>query len=86
MASCLKDFHHGSGMASASDENHKQKAFLGFIWTSRTLVMLFLRSWVSAMVCTIVMMASSTGVKAWALFLEWLDCPEVGVIPEAPAS
>ena len=73
-------------MATASAENHKQKAILGFVWTSRMWVMLFLRSWVSAIVHTIVMMAPSTGVKAQVLFLEQLDCPEVGVIPEGPAS
>ena len=48
--------------------------------------MLFLRSWVSAMMRTIILMISSTGVKAQVLFLEWLDCPEVGVTPEGPAS
>ena len=84
MASCLKAFHLGSGMASGSDENHNMKAFVGFVWTSRTLLMLFIRSWFLAMVCTIIMMASSTGVKAWVLFLEWLDRVEVGVTPEGP--
>ena len=76
MASCLKAFYRASGMAITSDENHKQKAFLAFVWTSRTSVMLFLRSWVCAMVCTIVMMDSSTGVMV-RLFLAWLDSPEV---------
>ena len=46
------------------------------------LEMLFLRSWVSAMVCTIIMMALSIGVKARVLFLEWLDHLEVGVTPK----
>ena len=27
MASCLKAFHHGLGMAIASDDNHKQKPY-----------------------------------------------------------
>ena len=76
MALCLKVFHHGSGMAIASDENHKQKAFVGFVWTLRTWVTLFLRSWVCAMVRTIVVMALSTGVTA-RLFLARLDRLEV---------
>ena len=58
----------------------------GFIWTSRMLEMLFLISWIMAMVHTIVMMALSTCVKAQVLFLEWLDHPEVGVTPEGQAS
>ena len=86
MTSCLKAFHLGSGMASTSDENHNTKAFLGFVSTSRTFLMLFFRSWFSAMVCTIVMVASSTGVKARVLFVEWLERVEVGVMPEGPAS
>ena len=48
--------------------------------------MLFFRSWFSAMVRTIVMMASSTGVKAWVLFLERLDRVQMGVMPEGPPS
>ena len=47
--------------------------------------MLVLRSWICAMVRTIVMMSSSTGVMV-QLFLAWLDCPKVvGVTPEGPA-
>ena len=76
----------GSGMASASDENHNTKAFLVFVSTSRTLMTLFFRSWFSTMVLTIIMITSSTGVKAQVVFLEWLDRIEVGVTPEGTSS
>ena len=73
-------------MASASDENHNMKAFLGFFSTSSTLLTVFFRFWFSFMVWAIDMMDSSTGLKDLSLFLERLDQLEVGVMPEGPAS
>ena len=73
-------------MASASDENHNMKAFLGFFSTSSTLLMVFFRSWFSFMLRTIDMMASFTGLKDLLLYMEWLELLEVGVMPEGPAS
>ena len=73
-------------MASASDENHNTKAFLGFFFTSSTLLTVFIGSWFSFMVCTIDIMASSTGLKDLSLFLERLDRLHVRVMPEGPAS
>ena len=84
MACVLKAPHRCSGMAIALDVNHTQKAFLGFVCTSMTWVMLFRRSWFCAILLTMVMMASSTGVMVLFL-LVWLDRPEVvGVIPDGP--